>query len=300
MPVDPNSQRLNLDRPQLTEQKPKTSVDVPTEPGVVSIMNVYESRHPWPEGTRIKALRIIQVLPKSTPGRNNPQIGYGTEKNARSVLGTVPVEEDGSVSFYLRPYIPVYFQALDEKGMAVQSMRSDIYVSSQENLSCIGCHETRTGAPATARRVTLAMQRGPSSITPETEGSNPFSFVRLVQPVLDRHCVDCHAKDAKAPVLSTLPDDEPWSWLPSYRHLRSFAFYYDDGGFTESKTYPGKFGAIASKLYAHLSKDHHGLKLPPEDMRRITLWLDCNSDFYGTYENLQAQRKGEIVHPVLE
>jgi hypothetical protein len=299
-PVDPGQPRLNLARPQCVAESGLRPSGAETNDAVVSIMNIYESQHAWPQGTKIKALRIVQILPKSTPGRNNPAIGYGTEKNARAVLGTVPVEEDGSVSFYLRPYIPVFFQAVDERGLAVQSMRTDVYVSPSESLSCVGCHEKRKTAPPALQKVSLAMRRAPSVITPEPDGSNPFNFVRLVQPVLDARCAGCHAKSPKAPALTAVKDD-PQPWSAAYRNLKPFAFYYDGGGsFTASKTIPGQFGAMASKLYGVLSKGHHDVKLSAEELHRITLWLDCNSDFYGTYENLQAQARGEVVRPVLE
>jgi hypothetical protein len=32
-------------------------------------------------------------------------------------------------------------------------------------------------------------------------------------------------------------------------------------------------------------------------MRRITLWLDCNSNFYGAYTDLEQQARGEVVRP---
>jgi hypothetical protein len=300
-PVDPSRPRLNLDRPGMLEASKSGCPQVPVDDyAVISILNVYESRHAWPPDTVIKALRVIQILPKSTPGRNNPAIGYGTEKNARAVLGTVPVESDGSVCFYLRPYIPVYFQLLDERGLAVQSMRTDVYASPCESLSCVGCHEKRRTAPPPAPKSSIAMRRKPSALAPEPDGSNPFSFVRLVQPVLDKNCAGCHAKNPqKAPVLSGAADGQPW--LPSYRSLKPYAFFYDGGGsFTESKTYPGKFGARASKLLALLDKGHHEVKLSAEELRRLALWLDSNSDFYGTYENIEAQRRGEVVRPVVE
>ena len=294
--VDMNQQRLNLDRPEQVATAQREE-DI-HEPAVVSIMNIYESRHDWPENTKIKSLRIIQVLPKSNPGRNNPAIGYGTEKNARVVLGTVPVEEDGSVNFYLRPYIPVFFQALDEKGRAVQSMRSDVYTAPKENLSCIGCHENRRSAPP-SQQATIAMKRKPSVIKPEVEGSNPFNYVRLVQPVLDKNCLSCHNEGGSNPILSGKIDDQQWT--PSYRNLKPFTFYYDgDGEFVDSKTYPGKFGALASPLYQTLAKGHGHVKLTDEEMHRLALWLDCNSDFYGTYENLEEQRRGETIKPILE
>ena len=302
--VDMNQPRLNLDRPEQVAAaqvpSPKSQLEKNLPPAIVSIMNVYESRLPLPEGVTIKNLRVIQVLPKSNPGRNNPAIGYGTEKNARAVLGTVPVEEDGSVQFYLRPYIPVFFQLLDEQGRAVQSMRSDVYTAPKENLSCIGCHENRRLAPP-PQRAPIAMKRAPSVIQPEVEGSNPFSYVKLVQPVLDRHCISCHGggEAGKKPDLTGKIDGK--QWLPSYRNLKPYAFFYDGkGSFVESKTYPGKFGALASKLYRLLEKGHENVKLPPEDLRRLALWLDCNSDFYGTYENIDAQRRGETVAPILE
>lgn len=305
--VNMNDKRWNLARPEQLEElrKIKAENTEEYEPAVVNVMDLYESRHQWPENTKIAALRIIQVLPKSTPGRHNPAIGYGTEKNARVVLGTVPVEEDGSASFYLRPYIPVFFQALDEKGKAVQSMRSDVYAAPKEKVTCVGCHENRKSTPVPKNRITpKAMRRAPSTITPEMDGSNPFNYVRLVQPVLDKHCIECHGESKTKPELTGRYDpekDTKRQWTESYRNLRPYAFYYDgDGNFVESKTYPGKFGAIDSKLYQLLSAGHKNVKLTDEEMRRITLWLDSNSDFYGTYEDTDAQLRGEIVHPVIE
>ncbi|MFZ4397932.1 MAG: hypothetical protein ACOYOU_20160, partial [Kiritimatiellia bacterium] len=213
-PVNPNQRRLNLDRTNsvmaegVAEQK-KYAASLDKTPGIVSIANVYESRHPWPKDTRLTALRIVQILPKSAPGRDNPKIGYGQEKNARAVLGTVPVEADGSVHFKLPPYLPVYFQVLNEQGLAVQSLRSEVYVAPQERLSCVGCHEQRHRAPPAKAEIPLAMRREPSTIQPELEGSKPFNFTRLVQPVLDAKCVACHAKESKAPALSSKISDKP-------------------------------------------------------------------------------------------
>ena len=68
---------------------------------------------------------------------------------------------------------------------------------------------------------------------------------------------------------------------------------------TEPKTYPGKFGANASKLYKLLKAGHYDVELSTEQMRRITLWLDSNSDFFGSYENIKEQAKGEVVQPTL-
>ncbi|MHC4755942.1 MAG: hypothetical protein ACYTBP_12450, partial [Planctomycetota bacterium] len=86
----------------------------------------------------------------------------------------------------------------------------------------------------------------------------------------------------------------------SYHNLRPYVTYFDNSQFTTPRTIPGKFGANASKLYHMLKNGHHGVELSKEQMHRITLWLDSNADFFGSYENLEAQARGEIVLPTLE
>ena len=53
------------------------------------------------------------------------------------------MEEDGSVYCEAPVGKALYFQLLDEKGMAVHSMRSATYVHPGEHLSCLGCHEDK-------------------------------------------------------------------------------------------------------------------------------------------------------------
>lgn len=270
------------------------------------VINVYNSLKPFPDGTTIKALRIIQVLPKTTPLINEPRIGYGNEKGARAVLGTVPVEMDGSAYFELPAGKPVYFQVLDERGLAVQSMRSDTYVHRGERLTCRGCHEPRHSAPAAASGFAQAFRRPPSRIQPDVEGSNPFSFPLLVQPVLDRNCAACHEKEGKGPDLrkGDWEKDASRTYV-SYVNLRDYAFFYGAisntyDPWTEPRTAPGQFGARASKLLEVLGKGHYDVKLSEEDFHRIALWLDCNSDFFGAYENTEGQARGEVVRPTLD
>ena len=273
----------------------------PSTTAPVGVVDVRDGLKPFPEGAVIKALRIVQVLPKSTPLADNPRVGYGHQKNARAVLGTVPVEPDGSAYFDLPVSKPVYFQALDEDGLAVQSMRSDTWVLPGQRLLCQGCHEPRPRAPKLSATLPLAFRRPPSKIEPDVDGSNPFSFPRLVQPVLERNCLPCHAKHPKAPNLT----QGDWQktrerWYTSYQSLRKHAFFFDGAGWTVPRTIPGQFGARASKLYRMLEAGHHDLKLAKADLHRITLWLDSNSNFFGSYENLDAQARGEVVKPTIE
>jgi len=277
-----------------------------TDTGEVAVLDVYNARMPWPAGTRIAALRIIELLPKTTPIANQPRIGFGDQKSARSVLGTVPVEPDGSAYFVMPVNRPVYFQALDANGQAVQSMRSATYVHPGERLVCKGCHDLPDRSAAAAPNA-LALRRKPSKIAPEPDGSNPFSFPRLVQPVLDKHCTRCHdgkAVDDRGKVMA--PDlssgdlaRNNGQFYPSYVSLRPYAFYFDNAVFTTPRTIPGQVGARASKLYPMLAKGHHDVKLTADELHRISLWLDCNSDFFGAYDDTAAQARGEVVQPKL-
>jgi hypothetical protein len=218
----------------------------------------------------------------------------------RHVLGTVPVEEDGSAHFTAPANRELFFQALDERGLAVQSMRSATYLRAGERLVCQGCHEPKARAAAAPALVPLALRRLPSQPQPDVDGSNPFSYPRLVQPVLDRNCVPCHEQKehrAKAPNLAREPIRN--KWYASYNSLVSHGFTsYGDG----YRTRPGRFGARASKLLQMLDRGHHDLKLADEDLHRLALWLDCASMFYGVFEKEggETQLLGGIARPSLE
>jgi hypothetical protein len=235
---------------------------------------------------------------------------------ARAVLGEVPVEADGSAHFVVPARKELYFQALDEQGLAVTSMRSATQFQPGEQATCLGCHEPKSATPVVRTGSALALRRPPSRLVPSPEGANPFSYPRLVQPVLDRHCVDCHAREsAKAPPLgATLAQhpgrggmNVPTTYYASYLSLAPDFGFYNYGGrdWNDPKWYrttPGEFGARASRLCALLQKGHYGVCLPPADWRRLTLWLDSCSVFYGVYEKAggEAQLRGEVAQPTLE
>jgi hypothetical protein len=275
------------------------------ETGTVVVANVYESDFDWPEDTRVAALRIIQVLPKTTAPPNVPRIGIADQTNARAVLGTVPVEADGSAHFTAPAGRLLYFQAIDERGLAIQSMRSGAYLQPGERLACVGCHEPKHAAPKPPAGVSLALRREPSTIQPEFEEANPFSFVRLVQPVLDRKCVECHEAEGALDLRGIIEGEH--GWTRAYTHLaKDYGFYFNvrngsinDGARGGVKTIAGAFGARVAPLREYLDERHYGVTLTDEEARRINLWLDSNSEFYGAYENIEAQARGEVVWPSL-
>lgn len=285
--------------------RPTGPAEQPAE-GTVALIDVYDSQTPWPADTTIKALRVIQILPMTVPSGKPPhEVGLrlptalDSVMLARYVLGTVPVEADGSAHFTVPARKEIFFQALDERGLAVQSMRSATYLQPGENLVCKGCHEPKHESPLGRGEVPLALQRGPSRLEPGVEGSNPFSYARLVQPVLDRKCVACHAEHPDKPInLAREPIQR--NWFASYANLAPDYGFWQYG--EAHRTAPGRFGARASKLLEILDSGHYDVELSDDQWRRLTLWLDLCSIFYGVYEKEGglAQLRGELVKPTLE
>ncbi len=297
--------------PVIPSRTVQTAEDIEKAEGVrpqetITVLNVYNSDFQWPKGAKVTKLRIIQVLPKTTPPPNQPRIGTADQTNARAVLGTVPVEADGSAHFEAPLGKMIYFQALDERGMAIQSMRSGTYVHPGEQLSCVGCHEPK-GRTVTPSAVTpLALRRPPSEIEPDVDGSNPFNYARLVQPVLDRNCAGCHSREKALDLTGVIEGKN--GWTRSYSNLaEKYGFYFhvrngsiNTGAHGGSRTLAGQFGARAAGLLKFMNEEHYGVKLSQEDFHRLTLWLDCNSEFYGSYENTVAQAMGQVVQPTLD
>jgi hypothetical protein len=184
-------------------------------------------------------------------------------------------------------------------------------VAPGERLVCQGCHERRYDAPKPGQSMPIALARAASKIEPDVPGSDPVAFPRLVQPVLDKHCVGCHAKEPKSPDLSARV-----ATRDDYQRAHAARKIYPSNGKLWSSGYvglmpyiwrpegtrstPGKVGARGSELYRMLQKGHYDVKLPPEDLHRLTLWLDTGANFFGAYHDFEAQARGEIVKPNLE
>jgi len=275
------------------------------------LLDVYKGLGQVTRG-HIKSLRIIQIFPKTTHVANTPPIGMAREENGRAVLGTVPVEADGSARFIVPARKPLLFQALDKDGFAYQTMRSVTYVQPGERVSCIGCHEDRLTAPGAA----VALSRPASRITPGPFDGRPFSYVRVVQPVLDKHCVKCHGgPKGKKPKKGIDLTGKPHKGF-----TRSYWSLCGDKDFTGAGTSPknaaealvprfgarnqiqitppgGRYGALGSRLIKMLRKGHNDVKLSDDDLRRLAVWMDCNAIFYGVNlpDDQTRQLRGKVV-----
>jgi cytochrome c553 len=270
--------------------------------GTFVLQDVYQSDPKIPPGT-IRRLRVIQVLPKSTAGINNPMVGLANASPGKQVLGTVPVAADGSACFRAPAGLPLAFQALDERGQAVQIMRSITYVQPGEVAACVGCHEDRTTAPPPGR-VPLALRRAPATIRPGPAGSKPLSYPRLVQPVLDRHCLKCHS-GPKPKGKRVLTGEPQGRYTRSYNVLAPrvpvSAWGRGGGNWQRVNSEPisqiDHFGARGSALMKMLLKGHNKVKLSADDIERLATWMDANALFYGTFDpaDQARQQRGELI-----
>ncbi len=276
--------------------EPLASPDIPSEndkqENAFVVQDVYQGLTGIERGT-VKRLRIVGVPPKVQPFMNSPNLGVSAEDPGKFVIGTVPVEEDGSAYFYCPAGVPVFFQALDEKGLAVQTMRTLTYVWPGQTLSCVGCHESRQMTPRNGSARPLATLRHPSRIEPGPDGSWPLRFDTLVQPMLDKNCISCHAlggSDPKAAALD-LTAGKGYDSLLAYggNNLRSLAY-------ERAKSIPGEGVACTSKLLEVLraGEQHAKLKLDTDSITRLVVWMDVYAQRLGHFSNEQEQELIEL------
>jgi len=160
--------------------------------GTIVLNNVYFGRGTAgvPVGT-IKSLRVYSYnYAMRRMGGQSDRVGMDGPWDVRTIIGTVPVEDDGSANFTVPAMTPIAIQPLDAEGKAVQLMRSWFTCRPGEVLSCIGCHEDPNTVPEP--KIVKAAKRKPSTITPWYGPVRGFSFNREVQPVLDKYCIGCH------------------------------------------------------------------------------------------------------------
>ncbi len=258
--------------------------------GCFALADVYRGLDGVPRGA-VKRLRIVGVPPKPQPHMNQPSIGVSAEDPGKYVIGTVPVETDGSACFRVPVGTPVFFQVLDAGGLAIQTMRSLTYVQSGQTLSCVGCHESRETAPPAVRRM-RALARMPSRPDPGPDGSWPLRFDRLVQPVLDRHCVSCHSPSGATATAAAidLTADQAYATLLTVcdKDLQNRAFERD-------RSVPGECTARGSRLFAHLAatvstNGHGGVRLTAAEMERLVTWMDLYAQKAGHYSEEQERQ----------
>ena len=236
-----------------------------------------------PRGT-VKKLRLFEwhYAYNRMGGHIHVAVEGGWEP--KRILGTVPIEADGSAMFTVPANTPIAVQPLDEKGQALQLMRSWFTAMPGETLSCVGCHESQSDAPPNAR--TLAARRPPRKIAPWYGPTRGFSFPRDVQPALNKYCVSCH-DGRQRPPGKQIPDlaDTSRGWSGFTKSYLALHPYVRRPG-PESDYHlltPADYRANTSELIQMLRKGHHNVRLDAEAWDRLITWIDLNVPDHGTW-----------------
>jgi cytochrome c553 len=299
--------KANLHEPGLLRQRPRETlladrVIENESTGRMFVADVYQGRRM--EGIRrgtIRKLLVLEILPKPVnfSGGMDLTSWLGTFTLER-VLGTVPVEEDGSSYFEVPAGRPVFFVALDAQDRSVKRMQSFTNVMPGEVLGCVGCHEPRSQTGAmTAGRTSQALSRPPSRIEPFEGLPDVLDFRRDVQPVLDAHCVACHSyENPQGRVVLT--DDLGPCWSISYFTLLATG-QVADGRNGLGNQPPRTIGSSASPLLAKLDGSHHEVAVTAEQRRAVWLWIESGAPYAGTYaalRNAEDQARQGLAHSV--
>ncbi len=270
------------------------------------LANIYEGRNMAGVAPgEIKKLLVLESLPKpiNYTGGMEP-LSYGGTFTLERVMGTVPVEPDGSAYFETPALRSLILVALDEKDLAVKRMQSFFTVQPGEVMSCVGCHEqrTRTVLPASGLQ---AMNREPSPIAPIADVPDIFDFPRDIQPILDRLCVDCH--DYRPGVQGgpmaghvILTGDRGPLYSHSYFTLSALRQFSDGRNAPKSNYAPRTLGSAASPLLKMLEGTHHGVQATQRERTMVRLWIETGAPYPGTYAGLGSGMVGGYAENIID
>ena len=247
----------------------------------VFIQDIYEGEglKGIPRGTvkslRLHAYEYAYVQTQSDHNWHGIQSGWDIKR----MLGTVPVEEDGSVIFKIPANTPVSIQPLDKDGVAVQWMRSWLTGQPGEIVSCVGCHEDQNQIVIPKR--VIASQKAQHALTPPEGGTRSFTFDLEVQPILDRACIACHNGEGKAFDLRGGKKDGK-GYGTSYLNLHPYV--HRQGGEGDMVVlYPYEYHPNTSELVRLLKKGHYNVQLTDAEWRKIYNWIDYNAPDKGYF-----------------
>ncbi|MDR2117233.1 MAG: SUMF1/EgtB/PvdO family nonheme iron enzyme [Planctomycetaceae bacterium] len=254
--------------------------------GTMFITDIYHGRGlpNIPRG-KAKALRIFSYHFAYWGTGNYTAIGEYSGYDIKRIIGTVPIEEDGSACFKVPANTPIAMQVLDEDGAALQIMQSWTIAMPGENVSCTGCHE-RTNE-VTPAKSTIASRKPPREITEWYGKPRPFAFQTEVQPVLDQYCVGCHndANKKETGILSFIPNGAGnWQNDQSYQSLHPFVRRPGTENDIATKK-PMDFHVSTSELIQRLRRGHYGVNLDREAWERLYTWIDLNAPYRGSWDS---------------
>lgn len=267
-------------------------VNLNSKEATVFIQDIYEGEglKGVPKGT-VKKLRVFtyEYAYLNSPSDFDAQ-GIQSGWDIKRELGTVQIEEDGSAIFKVPANTPISIQPLDDKGRAIQWMRSWFTPMPGETVSCVGCHEDQNSLPIPKR--VLASRKKPIALTPPEGGVRPFTFDLEIQPILDQYCIGCHNGVENRMTLKG-SDTELYKrgvvtkierhYSKSYLNLHPYV--YRQGPEADIHVLrPYEYHASNSELIRMLGKGHHDVKLKEQDYSTLCKWIDLNAPYSGSFE----------------
>lgn len=258
-------------------------INLASKEATVFIQDIYEGEglEGVPRGT-VKAFRVLayEYAYNKTPSDHWAQ-GVQSGWDIKRLLGTVPVEEDGSAIFKIPANTPISLQPLDSEGRAIQWMRSWLTGMPGETVSCVGCHEDQNQLPIPKRVKASAM--APHEITKPEGGVRSFTFDLEVQPVLDRACIACHDGSNKLADFTGGKIDKFSGFGVSYLNLHPYV--YRQGPEAEIEVLdPYEYHASVSPLIKILKTGHHGVELTDKEWQALYNWIDFNAPYHGKFK----------------
>ncbi len=278
-------------RPRETVIAPRVDLGAPTARLVLE--DVYQGRNmAGVERGSIKKLLVLQQLPKPVnfSGGMEP-LTIGGSFTLAEIVGTVPVESDGSAYMELPALRSLFFVALDKNDVSVKRMHSFLVLQPGETTSCVGCHEQRVRTPLSGAADLMAMRRRPSAVEPIAGVPTVLDFPRDVQPILDRHCVECHSADRYEGKVD-LSGDRTAMYTMSYLAMQTRGLVVDGRNEPFGNRAPYSYGSAASRLIQLVDGSHHEAKLSDLERATIRLWIDTSATYPGTYASLASGMVG--------
>jgi len=275
--------------------------DSEAETGKVVLVDVYKGRNM--EGVKrgeIKKLLVLESLPKpiNFTGGMDP-LTYGGSFTLERVLGTVPVEPDGSAFVELPASRALFFVSLDKDGLAVKRMRSFLSVQPGEVFSCAGCHEKRTETALPTRNI-MALNRAASKVEPIDGCPDVFDFPRDIQPILNNLCVDCHGHektDLGGPYAGKilLTGDHGPMFSHAYFTMTVKSLFSDNRNQAKSNDAPRSLGSAASRILKMLDGSHYGVEASEHQKTMLRTWIDLGAPYPGPYAALGCGSIGGYI-----
>jgi hypothetical protein len=215
--------------------------------------------------------------------------------DAKWIVGEVPVESDGSAHFRAPARVPLFFQALNDKGQVVQTMRSWTTLQPGETFACVGCHESRLGATPPLPYMPIAIKNPPAKIEQFYGPRRGFTFDKEVQPIFNNKCTNCHNGGANSGGLD-LRQGYAYNNLVTHNSCDAFSKYVNWFPAEDSPLLqpPYRAGSCKSRLDSILTKGHKDVVLTDEEMRKIRCWIDLGVPQWGTYKEAYSYSENNL------